>query len=374
MKKLLTFFAILTLFLAESVSAQITLTSKDYANFYAEGNTYTTYFDMTTTSIDIGQPGGGNEWDFSNFISSSSTIAVMVAPSSTPKGSKYSDANYATFVKDNAGDDYGTYSYFHLGNNFESCGSYSKLEIIAGTVTETESHCSPFEISTKLPLTAGVTWTQSYKVEVTSTTPSMPPIAETDDVTVTRTVDAWGTMTVPGKTKPIEALRVRLDEKRVMHTAGGDSYIRWISYEFVTKYFTTVGFSLSDTTSPDKGVVSIIGGGWGVSSLTGVRNNNSVVNNFRLEQNYPNPFNPTTTIKYSIPDAAVGIPQMRDELSVRLTVYDILGREVATLVNKAQAPGNYSVVFDASGFSSGIYFYTLHVGNFVQTKKCVLIK
>ncbi len=92
---------------------------------------------------------------------------------------------------------------------------------------------------------------------------------------------------------------------------------------------------------------------------------------YSLEQNYPNPFNPTTTIKYSIPNVGTA-----HELSLqtRLIVYDILGREVATLVNKAQAPGNYSVQFDASKLSSGIYFYRLSAGKFIETKKMILMK
>ncbi|MBK7632056.1 MAG: 5'-nucleotidase C-terminal domain-containing protein [Ignavibacteriales bacterium] len=85
---------------------------------------------------------------------------------------------------------------------------------------------------------------------------------------------------------------------------------------------------------------------------------------FALEQNYPNPFNPTTTINYSIPKAG----------NVELKVYDILGNEVANLVNQEMAPGNYSANFDASSFASGIYIYTLRTNNFVQTKKMLFLK
>ncbi len=369
MKNLFTFFVIITLFSSSGGYAQITLTTSDYANIYAEGNSYTAYFDMTTSSVDIGHPGGGNTWNFSNLNSSFSTVAVMVAPSSTPQSAQYPDANYATFVEDDSVAGYGTYSYYHLGNNFEMCGSYIKTEIVAGTVTESESHFTPFEISTKLPLTAGTSWTQSYEAVVTTTMPPLPPMNETDDVTFTRTVDAWGTMIIPGETDPIEALRVHLDERMVTHTTGGDSYTRWIGYEFITKSYTTVGITLADTLSPDSGVVSIIGGGWGISSVTAVEDDNSITDNFKLEQNYPNPFNPTTTISYSIPVVETG-----NNTSVQLKVYDMLGHKVATLVNRKQAPGKYSVIFDASKLSSGIYFYTLQTGNFVQTKKCILLK
>ncbi|HSW55544.1 MAG TPA: T9SS type A sorting domain-containing protein [Ignavibacteriaceae bacterium] len=85
---------------------------------------------------------------------------------------------------------------------------------------------------------------------------------------------------------------------------------------------------------------------------------------YKLYQNYPNPFNPVTTIKYDIVKAQ----------DVKLAVYDILGREVVSLVNAQQQPGSYEVNWDASGFASGIYFYTLTSGDFISTKKLILLK
>ncbi len=95
---------------------------------------------------------------------------------------------------------------------------------------------------------------------------------------------------------------------------------------------------------------------------------------FQLYQNYPNPFNPTTNITYVIPSVIASGAKQSVALSVQLKIYDALGREIATLVNQRQSPGNYSVQFDASKLSSGIYFYTLRAGNFTATKKMVLMK
>jgi hypothetical protein len=85
---------------------------------------------------------------------------------------------------------------------------------------------------------------------------------------------------------------------------------------------------------------------------------------FSMEQNYPNPFNPTTKIKYQIAKAGF----------VNLQVYDVLGNEVATLINKEMQAGSYEVEFDASILPSGIYYYTLNAGEFSQTKKMILLK
>ncbi len=94
---------------------------------------------------------------------------------------------------------------------------------------------------------------------------------------------------------------------------------------------------------------------------------------FSLAQNYPNPFNPTTTIWYSIPNASVTTGK-QSVVNVSLTVYNSLGQKVATLVNKMQTAGKYSVQFDASGLPSGIYFYKLQAANSVLTKKMILMK
>jgi len=94
---------------------------------------------------------------------------------------------------------------------------------------------------------------------------------------------------------------------------------------------------------------------------------------FELNQNFPNPFNPSTTIKYSIP-SIVGNGHAHSTTNVTLIIYDILGQEVATLVNKEQSPGRYEVTFDASNLSSGLYFYRISAGNFADVKKMILLK
>ncbi|MFH2030089.1 MAG: T9SS type A sorting domain-containing protein [Bacteroidota bacterium] len=115
------------------------------------------------------------------------------------------------------------------------------------------------------------------------------------------------------------------------------------------------------------------------NDIVSANEDNNLPTEFSLEQNYPNPFNPTTTIKFSIP-SIVERTSVRgnSDINVALRVYDILGREIQTLINGEMESGNYEVVFDATSnggqLSSGIYFYTLQMGNKRLTKKMTLIR
>jgi photosystem II stability/assembly factor-like uncharacterized protein len=100
------------------------------------------------------------------------------------------------------------------------------------------------------------------------------------------------------------------------------------------------------------------------SIVTNVDNQHSLETQFILYQNYPNPFNPTTVISYQIPVSG----------NVNLKVYDLLGREVVVLVDENKPAGKYEVEFDASQISSGVYYYKLTAGDFIQTNKMVLIR
>jgi hypothetical protein len=102
------------------------------------------------------------------------------------------------------------------------------------------------------------------------------------------------------------------------------------------------------------------------SNVTGIQPADNVPAVFELAQNYPNPFNPSTVISYTIPK----------ESFVSLKVYNLLGQEIASLVNEDQTSGTYKIDFSAGGFNltSGVYLYTLKAGNYVQTRKMMLLK
>jgi len=134
-----------------------------------------------------------------------------------------------------------------------------------------------------------------------------------------------------------------------------------------------VGYEIDRSTTPVGGVTAVKA----VSDYTqniyennfgypivSVKDNPQIVSDFKLYQNYPNPFNPLTKISYSVPTAS----------KVTLIVFDILGKEISTLVNEEKPAGEYEVKFDATSLPSGTYFYQLKAGSYIQTNKMILIK
>ena len=110
-----------------------------------------------------------------------------------------------------------------------------------------------------------------------------------------------------------------------------------------------------------------------IGTLVGIDDyKNNIPSEFQLYQNFPNPFNPTTKIKYTIPDVETRHASSLQMVTVK--VYDVLGNEITTLVNESQAAGSYEVEFDGSKIPSGVYFYQLKAGQFIETKKMVLLK
>ncbi len=134
------------------------------------------------------------------------------------------------------------------------------------------------------------------------------------------------------------SIAIQSDEKIIV--AGGSIYMARFSFLRIVRYLNNASTGVDE------------------------KDNGEIPTAFALEQNYPNPFNPTTAISYQLP--VIGF--------VTLKVYDLLGREVATLVNETKAPGNYEVNFNASNLPSGVYFYRLKAEEFVETKKMILLK
>ena len=115
---------------------------------------------------------------------------------------------------------------------------------------------------------------------------------------------------------------------------------------------------------PNPGVLSSVTNPGDPASVTSVGNIAGLPTEYKLYTNYPNPFNPTTKIKFNLPEAAFA----------KLIIYDLLGRNIETLISSELKPGTYEVNFNATHFASGVYFYSLQTNNFKSTKKLLITK
>ena len=348
------------LFAGVKLSAQIQITQSDVQAFISIGNTLESSIDTTTPSINIGST-GATSWDFSGLSADIQSTFTCVSPSGTPYGSHFPSATAAfNGITEEMGYQLNSWQYLGISGGNDGLLNYgSGAQGNIGLQINVVLTNNPADRTIVIPLMMGSNWTEDYVERDSSALTGFPPEVSVINIHKENVVDAYGTMTLPGGAQ-VQALRVRTDE-----TDNGDSYNRFISYLFLTKTGTQISVEAADTTSPNTGVIPVDGITFLGSGVTGVKPaDNTTPADFNLAQNYPNPFNPTTQINYSIPSSQ----------KVVLKVYDELGREAATLVNENQAAGNYTVDFNASNLASGVYFYRLQAGDFVQMKKMVLMK
>jgi hypothetical protein len=338
--------------------AQITITEADLQSYLSVGNVLSSIDDTSTTSLNIGTT-GLTTWDFSGLHPDVPYTLTCVNPSNTPLGSHFPAATVAFF--DTAvveGYTVQSWIYFSVDNGLLQHGTVGMGSAGLFEITFVR-HNNPASKNLVVPLTAGTNWTENYTATDTTNITSFPPSISTTNYHNEYAVDAYGNMTLPGGAI-VAALRLKIDSR-----SSGDVYDRTISYLFLTTSGTQISVTAADTTSPNTGVIPVNGISFLNAGVTDVRQaDNTIPGNFTLSQNYPNPFNPSTQINYSIPSSQ----------KVVLKVYDELGREVATLVNQDQAAGNYTAEFSAAGLASGIYFYRLQAGSFVEMRKMILLK
>ena len=158
----------------------------------------------------------------------------------------------------------------------------------------------------------------------------------------------------------IDTLYVAVDNEIYYYDLSGSSWTLGYSYPVGTR----INFLYFDEllAGTDYGLF----GHFGTGGTTDVyeSNDSTIPNEFSLSQNYPNPFNPSTKIKFSLPASS----------NVKLQVFDILGREIKTLINSFKKAGYYEVQFDASELSSGVYIYRIQADNFISSKKMILLR
>lgn len=345
MKKILFVIAVVSF----ASFAQITITSSDIASTYGIGNSTTVHESDATTPINIGSPGGGNNWDFSMLQGNFTYELTSVDPNTTPYINEFTDADIATYIMgEYEGEQAEIWQYLTLNGSFDNMGSAITLTSQPGVVITIKNNPHIHEV--EFPFTYNTSWMQTY----TQTTEFNGTPISTFNYATDVLVDAYGTMTLPGGLS-FEALRERWSE-----TVNGTTYV---AYSFAA-IGALVHFYATDANPPNSGEISISGYDWTLQTNSTVEQISDSPNDYSLRQNYPNPFNPTTNIEYSIPEATF----------VQLKVYDILGNEVATLVNDEQAAGSYRADFSVVNLSSGLYIAKLQADNYTKSIKMTLLR
>jgi hypothetical protein len=217
----------------------------------------------------------------------------------------------------------------------------------------------------KLPVTYGTTWTNDLVNTTVTKINNLVVSTTTQNEHSEYSCDAYGTMTLPGGFTE-QCLRIKHDTRTYTTQDGGMGfYDRTIDYTFIGKSGASVTVSVTDTNAAETGVIESLGASVTQSVGTSVEDDfTAEISDFQLNQNYPNPFNPSTTIQYSLPEAAY----------VTLIVYDILGNEVAMLTDEYREAGSYYAVFEASDLASGLYIARLQAGSYSETIKMSLMK
>ena len=352
--------------------SQITITQSDFTSIFAVGSTHTSFADTLTESINIGQPGGGNMWDFTDLTPHLILGTDYVLPSATPFADSFANANVAGYLSvtfDLGEGSSGTsesWNYYNTDDASEhGTATRTSFTDTSGAISTSEIfsyHYPPF-MQYDFPQNFNDVWSVRDSSESTTYTEGSAQFTSVTTTVYNIHIDAWGTMIMPsGKT--VEALRSREQSISTTYFFGipiGNSIS--VHYYFTAKTGESLSILADSEDPPTSGFItgSV---GWGNDDVTSVENLNEIPKQFSLKQNYPNPFNPTTNIEYSISKSS----------HVSLNVYDILGNKVSELVNETQSAGNYRYTFDGSGLTSGVYFTQLQAGENIQTKKMTLLK
>ncbi len=338
------------LLLVQSVSAQITIQKTDLQKIFTAHATIKFYND-TSTLVSVGNTGGPNVYNFSSLTFSDSSRSNTIYQSSEIPflAARFDPSSLAL----------GSSTQMIAGPIF--LYTQDRLEQPAHvTIFDSLQHITykvPHESVLQYPATYLTTWSDTGAGTAADTTfvNNVPTNVRTSlNSPVNYIIDGYGTLVVKGQSH--QCLRVKSVDAS---TSTGKNF----------SYFTKDGILLAVATTKDQNDTGkvIVGSTTYMSgaTMTSVPQLAAIPTAFSLSQNFPNPFNPATIISFSL----------YQQSRVRLTIIDLLGREVVTLVNNEERnAGDYTVTWNAASFSSGVYFYRLEAGIFEATKKLVLLK
>lgn len=334
-------------------NAQITITATDVGTQIAAGHALATHADTLANSANVGTL-GSTSWNFSGLAAHVTTTLTSVAPGSTPYAGLFPGSTHAfAAVQTLQGITATVYEYLTLGATLTDLGNHAEAATQLGTAV-LHSTNTPAPIVYGTPFTFNSTWSSTYKFRMGISILGFEFLADSAVHHATFTVDAYGPLTIPGG-GTYDALRIK-DVDSV--TA------RVVSYQILAANGASVSFKALDPNGATTGTIGIYGATWSGPISTGVTTLPGKPEGFALQANYPNPFNPSTRIGYEIPSGS----------RVRIAVNDLLGREVALLLDAEQPAGRYEVTWDAKGMASGVYYCVMEAGSFRSTRAMLLMR
>ena len=337
-----------------TANSQISISSSDILAL--KGTSRAAYSPAEEGDTVLITPGGINQtWDYRNLNTDRFISALLeyLDPSGGFRADLFTEANFRQRIS--AATEEGSFfmdTYMNVSSNIlRSLGSAS--DIAGFSFIEKED-----DDSAPLPLTYGTNW-----ISVTNDTSDQIGFKTITNDSTWNNVDAYGILRLP--MGDIECLRLRAKSKEITESSFNGSPLGppdttiQVSYIWFSK--NHLHTFIVDIFENNLGEVSmsLAGTATSIEEYIGL-----IPQEYRLEQNYPNPFNPTTAISYSLKNPG----------NVSLKVIDVLGREVATLIDERKNNGTYLIQFDGSNLPSGVYFYRIEAGNFVETKKMLLMK
>jgi len=356
-------FLIFAALYQSSAFSQITLTTSDLPNFFGAGKSWLSYSASNVrVTMDVGTSSNvtPQSWTFPVVVFTDSSRSDNVLPSSTPYSAEFPGAAYAqssTMAQTGLTIQY--FQFFGLSN--DSLYNIGLAEHAYGSIkgqaidTSIINYVKKFDVH--LPIQLG------------GSTPHSPDTSDIGGgfiqiVSTTEAYDAFGTLNLPNGS--FQALRSKKVETTSVYS-GSTLTNSYSSYSF--SWITREGHQLqvSADTGASSGNVTLtnVSVSYVVATpATAVKATSEMPARFELKQNYPNPFNPSTAIEF----------QISSREATRLTVFNVLGQEVATLVNQTLDPGTYTAAWSAASMPSGMYLYRLQAGNAVEIKKMLLLK
>ncbi len=343
--------------------SQIQITTGDLTNYFGAGKSWFQYHSSAsdTVMMNVGSASGSvaGTWSAPSVTYQDTSRLDNVLPSSTPYGADFPGAMYAQEETISEGPvTLQNYAFYTLSNDsLLILGSVEHTSgLVSGVAIDTSIISHKVQLGFVFPLQLGNVTGFSQDTIYSSGN-------DVEVNTGSSTYDAFGTVTLPNGAFP--ALRVS-------GTTSTKSYLSGTLVNTNTSYtitwLTESGNQLEvQVDTPSSGTVKIHSVSLiivGSTPATLVKASAQLPSSFTLRQNYPNPFNPSTQIQFSVPQAGF----------VSLKVYDMLGREVATLVHQELTPSSYSITWNAANVASGVYLYRLDAGNYSVTKKMVLMK